>query len=141
MKRQYRLRSNRQFQEIRRRGESTSNQLLVLCVAPNDLPHSRFGFSVSKRIGNAVVRNRIKRRLREAVRIKIDQIRPGWDLIFIARNPIRQADYHQMDDACARLIRRAQLFIPDSSAGAGPSLAQKSAPLSSQSPEPPDLVA
>jgi len=111
VKRRYRLRSNRQFQEVRRKGESTGNQLLVLCYRPNNLDHSRFGISVSKRIGNAVTRNLVKRRLREALRIRIDTIRPGWDLVFIARNPIRDADYHQMDDACARLIRRAQLFV------------------------------
>jgi len=117
VKRRYRLRSNRQFQEVRRKGESTGNQLLVLCYRPNTLDHSRFGISVSKRIGNAVTRNLVKRRLREALRIRIDTIRPGWDLVFIARNPIRDADYHQMDDACARLIRRAQLFVPVSKPG------------------------
>ena len=117
MKRRYRLRSNRQFQEVRRKGESTGNQLLVLCYLPNNLDHSRFGISVSKRVGNAVTRNLVKRRLREALRIRIDTIRPGWDLVFIARNPIRHADYHQMDDACARLIRRAQLFVPGSDPG------------------------
>ncbi len=86
--------------------------MLVFCFLPNNLDHSRFGISVSKRIGNAVTRNLVKRRLREALRTRIDMIQPGWDLVFIARNPIRNADYHQMDDACARLIRRAQLFVP-----------------------------
>lgn len=112
MKRRYRLRSNRQFQDVRRKGQSTGNHLLVFCFLPNNLDHSRFGISVSKRIGNAVTRNLVKRRLREALRTRIDMIQPGWDLVFIARNPIRNADYHQMDDACARLIRRAQLFVP-----------------------------
>lgn len=117
MKRRYRLRSNRQFQDVRRKGKSTGNHLLVLCYLPNNLDHSRFGISVSKRIGNAVTRNLVKRRLREALRIRIDTIQPGWDLVFIARNPIRHADYHQIDDACARLIRRAQLFVPVSKPG------------------------
>ncbi len=112
MNRRYRLRSNQEFQEVRRKGKSASNRLLVLCYYPNQLPYSRFGFSVSKRIGNAVTRNRVKRRLREAIRLKIDTIEPGWDLVLIARNPIRHANYQQMDDACARLLRRAQLFVP-----------------------------
>jgi len=110
--RRHRLRSNQRFQEVRRKGKSVSDRILVLCYYPNQLAHSRFGFSVSKRVGNAVTRNRIKRRLREATRLKIDQIEPGWDLVFIARNPIRHANYHQMDDACARLLRRAHLLIP-----------------------------
>ncbi|RIK46299.1 MAG: ribonuclease P protein component [Chloroflexi bacterium] len=112
VKRRYRVRANQRFQEIRRLGRSYSNEYLVLCILPNQLPYSRYGFSVSSRIGNAVTRNRIKRRLREAVRLRMDSIQPGWDLVFIARNPIRSADYHQMDAACARLLRRAHL-LPD----------------------------
>jgi len=81
-----------------------------LCVLPNELPYSRFGFSVSSRIGNAVERNRIKRRLREAMRLRMDTLQPGWDIVFIAKYPIRSADFHEMDAACARLIRRAHLL-------------------------------
>lgn len=113
MKRRYRLRENRRFQEVRRRGRSYRDRLLVMCVLPNGLTHSRFGFSVSRRIGKAVLRNRVKRRLREAIRLRMDRIQPGWDMVFIARNPIRSADYHEIDAACARLLRRASLLQPD----------------------------
>ncbi len=113
MKARYRIRENKRFQEIRRQGVSYQNELLVMCVLANSLPYSRFGFSVSSRIGGAVVRNRVKRRLREAVRLRMAQIQPGWDIIFIARPSIRKADYHQMDAACARLFRRAHL-LPES---------------------------
>jgi ribonuclease P protein component len=82
-----------------------------MCVLPNGLTYSRFGFSISKRVGNAVERNRIKRRLREATRLRMDSIKPGWDIVFIARRPIRKADYHEMDVACARLLRRAHLLV------------------------------
>lgn len=89
------------------------NHLLVLCVLPNDLPYTRFGFTVNSRIGNAVQRNRIKRRLREIMRLLQDSLQPGWDIVLIARQPIRSADYHEMETACARLLRRAQLFQVD----------------------------
>ncbi len=110
MKRRHRVRENERFQEIRRRGRSYSEHRLVLCALPNDLSYSRFGFSVSSRIGKAVIRNRIKRRMREAVRLRMGQIRVGWDVVFIARNPIREADFHEIDAACARLLRRASLL-------------------------------
>lgn len=110
MKRRYRIQKNARIQEIRRNGISLSNRELVMCVMRNELPYSRFGFSVSNRIGNAVERNRIKRRLREAVRLRMDTIESGWDIVFIARQPIRSADYHQIDAACARLLRRAHLL-------------------------------
>ena len=84
--------------------------MLVLSLLPNGLPYSRFGFSVSSRIGNAVVRNRLKRRLRESIRLRQELIEPGWDVVFIARRPIGNADYHQIDAACARLLRRAHLL-------------------------------
>jgi len=110
VKKRYRIRENQHFQKIRRRGVSHSDKLLVICLLPNHLPYSRFGFSISSRIGNAVVRNQIKRRLREAVRLRMDSIEPGWDVVFIARRPIRYADYHKIDTACARLLRRAHLL-------------------------------
>lgn len=111
MKARYRVRENERFQQIRKQGDSYNSELLVMCVLANGLPYSRFGFSVSNRIGGAVVRNRIKRRLREAIRLRMDQIQPGWDIVFIAKVPIRSADYHEMDSACARLLRRAHLFL------------------------------
>lgn len=110
MKARYRVRANERFQEIRKQGEAYHDGLLVMCVLANGLPYSRFGFSVSNRIGGAVVRNRIKRRLREAIRLRMEEIKPGWDIVFIAKHPIRRADYHQMDAACARLLRRAHLL-------------------------------
>ncbi len=110
MKRLYRVAENERFQEIRRLGRSYSDRLLVLCALPNDLPYSRFGFSVSRRIGKAVQRNLVRRRTRESLRLRMDQILPGWDLVWIARTPIQSAEYGEIDAACARLLRRASLL-------------------------------
>lgn len=111
MKRRFRLRRNEQFQQIRQKGKAVTNDILVLCALPNELTHSRFGFSVSTRIGGAVERNRIKRQLREIMRLRMTQIAPGWDIILIARRPIQRAGYWNMDAACARLLGRAHLLI------------------------------
>lgn len=110
MKSRYRIRDNEHFQKIRTEGQSYANEFLVMCILSNGLSYSRFGVSVSNRIGGAVVRNQIKRRLREIIRLRIGQIQVGWDVILIAKHPIRKADYHQMDAACARLLRRAHLL-------------------------------
>jgi ribonuclease P protein component len=75
------------------------------------LAYSRFGFSISSRVGGAVERNLIKRRLREAVRLRMASIKPGWDIVLIARRPIRKADYWTMDATCARLLGRAHLLM------------------------------
>ena len=110
VKRRYRIRRNARFQEIRSRARAFSNDLLVLAALPNELPYSRFGFSVSSRIGGAVQRNRIKRQLREIMRLRMEQIAPGWDVVIIVRRPARDADYWKLDAACARLLGRAHLL-------------------------------
>lgn len=106
----YRLRSDKQFQRVRREGRSWTHPLLVLCALPNDLGHSRFGFSVSHWVGKAVARNRAKRLMREATRLHQGDIKVGWDLVFIARHPIREANLKQVEQAVGQLMRRAGLL-------------------------------
>lgn len=114
MKRTYRLRDRRRFQEVRKRGRCWVHPLCVLCVLPNRLPYSRFGFSVSRRIGKAVARNRAKRRLREIVRQRQNNIRPGYDMVFIARRPIVDASHQALVAAVEGLLREAALWVkPD----------------------------
>jgi len=74
---------------------------------PNELERSRFGFSVSKRVGKAVVRNRVKRLLRECV--QQTPCKPGWDVVFIARSTASRADFHQLEEAVEELTWRAKL--------------------------------
>jgi ribonuclease P protein component len=110
LKREYRLRRRDRFEEIRRQGKCWTHRLLVLCLLPNDLPASRFGFSVSKRVGNAVVRNRVRRRLREIVRLRLPAVAPGWDVVLIARPTIAQAEFRQIETAVERLLVQAGLY-------------------------------
>ena len=107
MQSRHRLTTSKQFSQVHREGLSIANRLLVVRVLANGLGHSRFGFLVSKRIGNAVVRNRVKRILREVVRLT--PVKPGWDAVFIARRDTSQADFQQLKQAAENLLRRTQL--------------------------------
>lgn len=109
MKREHRLAGRDRFDEIRRHGKCWTHRLLVVCILPNDLPGSRFGFSVSRRVGGAVVRNRVRRRLREIVRLRLSTIAPGWDVVLIARPPIAQAEFRQLENAVGKVIAQAGL--------------------------------
>ena len=112
MRRRYRLRSKDRFQQVRRQGRSYKHPLLILVALPNDLPYSRFGFTASKRVGNAVKRNRARRLMREAIRLRLPAIRPGWDVVCIARKPIVRASFHEVQAACDQLLARAKLLLP-----------------------------
>lgn len=110
MKREQRLRRNSDFQRVRRLGQSRTSPMAVLVFMPNDLKDSRVGFVVSKRLGRAVKRNRIKRQMREAVRRRGAGIKPGFDLVFIARQPIKEAFYPDISETMANLLKSAGLW-------------------------------
>lgn len=110
MKRRYRLRARERFQQVRTEGRCWADRLLVLCILPNGLAWSRFGFSTSKRVGKAVVRNRVRRRLREVVSLRREHIDAGWDVVFIARPPSAHASYPQIEQSCEGLLARAGLL-------------------------------
>ena len=110
MQRRYRLRRSTDFELLRRSGLQFRHPLAILVVRANREQISRFGFMVSKRLGKATARNRVKRRLREVVRSRIDMIQPGWDVLIIARYAITKAEYAELDDAVSELLRRADLL-------------------------------
>lgn len=110
MQRKQRLRRREDFDTVYHRGRSWANNLLALRALPNGLDESRFGFSISKRVGNAVVRNRAKRRLREIVRALA--IPSGWDAVLIARPPAGAADFQQLSGAVRSLCDHARLRKP-----------------------------
>lgn len=110
MQRAYRLRRPAEFQRVRAGKRSWGHPLLVLYLAPNDGQPTRVGISVGKRVGNAVVRNRVKRRVREAVRLRHAELAPGHDLVFIARAPAAAADWSTLRAATEDLLRRARVL-------------------------------
>jgi ribonuclease P protein component len=109
LKRDLRLSESARFDQIRRSGNCWSDRLLVICLLPNELGFSRFGFAVSRRVGKAVVRNRVRRRVREAVRLRLTDIAAGYDAVFVARPAAAQADYQQIQQSVEKLVRLAGL--------------------------------
>ncbi len=105
MKREGRITKPEQYTQVYNQGSSQVDRYLVLKFMPNQLKISRHGISISKRIGNAVVRNRVKRLLREILRLT--PLNPGWDIILIARSPASGSDYHRLQQSVNTLLSRA----------------------------------
>jgi len=97
-----------QYALVYNKGRSWTSALVVMKALPNDLTFSRYGLSVSKRIGKAVTRNRVKRVLREILRTK--SLEPGWDIMFIVRPLAAKANYADMEKSIGDLLSRAQLL-------------------------------
>ncbi len=109
MKGKERLTKTEQFTLIYNEGSTLVDRLLVLKARPNQLEFSRYGISVSKRVGKATVRNRVKRVLREILRLT--PMVPGWDIILIARTPSAVSDYREMNRAVTGLLSRARIAV------------------------------
>lgn len=98
LKKAYRLRKKLDFKRTYQRGKVAKNRFFVLYYTPNRSGTKQIGFSVSKKIGKAVARNRVKRRLREACRQNLDLFAVGYHYIFIARYPSRYAETNDLAD-------------------------------------------
>jgi ribonuclease P protein component len=107
MKRDERLRRRNDFAAVYRNGRTQSNQLLVLRVLPNDREMTRFGFVVGKTVGGAVVRNRVKRRLREAARGL--PVMRGYDVVIGARKLAADAPFEALRGALVSLSERSRI--------------------------------
>ncbi len=103
-----RLKTNEQFVRVLKRGKRWSNDFLVLGVYPNGLEVNRYGFSVGKRLGGAVLRNRVKRRLREVTRELTTQ--KGWDLVLIGRKGATNTTYQNLRERLHDLLSSAGLL-------------------------------
>jgi len=108
VKREQRLRTPADFRRVREHApRGWPHPLLVLYAAPNDLGRTRIGITVSSRVGNAVVRNKVRRRLREALRARFSRLAPGTDLLVIARPSAARAKWEELNAALDGVLRKS----------------------------------
>lgn len=96
----------RDFASIQRSGTARSHPLLLARLLRTDLPTTRFGFATGRTLGGAVVRNRVRRRLRETIRSMSPSLRPGWDVLIVARPGLVLADRAALIAALERVLVR-----------------------------------
>ncbi len=97
------LKKNRDFQLIYKEGKSCANRYLVLYVRKNGLAKNRLGISVSKKVGNSVVRHRITRLIRESYRLQEDMFNSGLDMVVIARVNAKGRSFEEIRSALLHL--------------------------------------
>ncbi|WP_096272241.1 ribonuclease P protein component [Paucisalibacillus globulus] len=111
MKKEYRVKDNKDFQVIFKQGKSFANrQLVIYYRKKEDQSHFRVGLSVGKKIGNAVVRNRIKRYLRQAFHELEKEIKPSYDFIIIARQPTKEMEFFEVKKSLTHLLSKEKLL-------------------------------
>lgn len=87
-----------------------ANSLLVLYARPNRTQGNRVGITASKKLGKAVVRNRVRRRLREVYRLNEEKFQPGWDIVVVARSRCITASFHKLTNAYLSLAQKAGIL-------------------------------
>ncbi|CDI48130.1 ribonuclease P protein component [Clostridium tetani] len=107
----FKLTQNQEFRVVYRRGKSYSNELLVLYLYKTKNDYSRLGISVSKKVGKSVVRNRVKRLIKESYRLNCHKIKKGYDLIFIARTSSSDKNHTSIENSLMNLVKKAGLYV------------------------------
>ena len=105
------LKNSLEFGNVYKRGRSYANKYLVMYIVDNNLESNRLGISVSKKVGNSVVRHRITRLIREAYRLHQDELLKGKDIVVVARVNSKGHSYWDIESAFLHLAKLHHLFI------------------------------
>jgi ribonuclease P protein component len=105
------VKKNDDYRVVYREGKSYANRLYVMYVLPNDLGHNRLGVSVSKKVGNSIIRHRIVRLMREAFRLHATDMKTGYDIVVIARTKDAAKGYSESEAAFVNLAKRHGIII------------------------------
>lgn len=104
------LKKNKDFKNVYNNGKSLANSYLVMYVLDNGTEENRLGISVSKKVGNSVVRHRLTRLIRESYRLSEEHFRRGNDIVVIARTSAKNKDYREMEGALIHLGKLHKIY-------------------------------
>jgi ribonuclease P protein component len=110
VKRRFRLRHYKDIKRVRQLGKSVALPLLVLVVSPSPQPGVRIGVVTNRTIGNAVVRNRTRRRIRACASLFYPILSGNWDVLFLARRPAALASFAELKNTMFSLLKRGALL-------------------------------
>lgn len=105
------IKSNSDFLKVYRRGKSYANKYLVMYVLNNDLNKNRYGITVSKKVGNSVVRHRVTRLIRESIRLNEEKFEKGYDIVIIARNTAKGRKCPEIESAVLHLGKLHHILV------------------------------
>ena len=108
------LKKNKDFQNVYRRGKSYANKYFVMYVLKNETKQNRLGISVSKKVGNSVIRHHLTRLVRESYRLHEDMFNSGLDIVVIARSTAKDISYHEVESALLHLGSLQNIIVKDS---------------------------
>ncbi len=93
------IKNNEEFRKVYGAGNSRANRLLVMYILKNDTDTTRFGISVSKKVGNSIVRHRLTRLIRESIRLNSERFESGYDVVIVARSSLKGLGLMETENA------------------------------------------
>jgi ribonuclease P protein component len=106
----WRITRGKEYGYIYKTGRRITGKYIIVFIKENNLDYNRFGIVTSKKIGNAVTRNRAKRQLREVIRKNMQMIRPGYNLVIIARFNMKEPIFDMIEKDFLRIMKKASLW-------------------------------